>query len=98
MADSSEPWALIISRMARPPDGPIGAEELQAVHAGHAHIGQDDIRIHLRRTRQRAPSLSLGGHLVTGLGEQESQRLPETRIVVNDQNAHQPPLPVAGTP
>ena len=44
------------------------------------------------------PSVSLGGHLVTGLGEQESQRLAETRIIINDQNAHQPPLPVAGTP
>ena len=76
--------------------GAVGTEELQAVHARHAHVGEDDIRLDLRRARQRTPSVSLGRHLVTGLGEQESQRLPETRIVVNYQNAHQPPLPVAG--
>ena len=92
MAASSLPYALIMSRMRLATGAAILTQECQAVHARHADIGEDDVRPDVRRPCEGTPSVSLGGHLVTGLGEQESQRLPETRIVINDQNAHQPPL------
>ena len=80
--------------------GAVAPHELEAVHAGHAHVAEDEIRSLGLRGRQTLLPVLRGHRLMTRVGEDEGERPAQPRVVVDDQDLHEgdsPALPVPAT-
>ena len=64
------------------------AGELEAVHAGHLDVADDDVEILARLAqRQRPVGRVHGGHVVAGHRQQRRQQVAEERAVIDQQHA-----------
>jgi sugar/nucleoside kinase (ribokinase family) len=64
------------------------SEKAEAVHAGHLNVAEDQLELLRSGARERPIGVALYLDPVAGLAEQQRERLPETRVVVNDQQPH----------
>ena len=62
------------------------AARLVAVHAGHVHVQEDDVRLHVRQPRQRAVATGGKEHLVACPFEEGQQDAQVGGQIVHEQN------------
>ena len=65
---------------------------------GILHVAEDEIELFLVDTGKRPLRVTLGFDCVAGLAEQQPERLPETRVVLNDQQPHRSHPRLVGKP
>ena len=66
----------------------VPLQELEAGQAGHAHVAQDDVGLQLLRARQPLLAIARGLDLVALAAEDQRNGLPESGLVVDDENGH----------
>ena len=70
--------------------GPVGGDalaQLEAVHAAHVEVGDDDVEVLVLEQRQRFVGRRLPRRLEAGAAQRGFQRLAQTLIVVDDEDA-----------
>ena len=78
--------------------GAVAPEEGQPVHLGHPHVAQDRVERLGGGATQGLLGVALRRDLVPRLLQQQRERLPESGIVVNDQQTHRNHLLVVRRP
>src|SRR5690606_31687593 len=68
----------------------VALEELDAAESRHAHVAEDDVGRQLLRTRESLLTVARGVDSEALLLEDERDRLPQSRLVVDDQYGHDP--------
>ena len=66
---------------------PVGPQELQTAELRHADVAQDEIERLAQRALEAEAAVAFRGHLIAGVAEQQSQGLPQARLVVYHQDA-----------